>query len=71
MRLVVLIRGRRGGDMSEAIPSELRVVESCGGRLEESFTGVFSMFIPKAAVQRGFGDTARALERRAERGDDA
>ncbi len=35
---------------------------------EESFTGLLTAFLPRAGIQRGFDDVARALKERAERG---
>lgn len=35
---------------------------------EESFTGLFVAFLPRAGIQRGFEDHARALKQRAEQG---
>lgn len=35
---------------------------------EESFTGLLIAFLPRAGIQRGFDDHARALKARAERG---
>jgi hypothetical protein len=37
---------------------------------EESFTGLLVVFLPRAGIQRGFEDHARALKQRAERGED-
>lgn len=34
---------------------------------EETFTGLFTAFLPRAGIQRGFEDHARALGQRAER----
>jgi hypothetical protein len=33
---------------------------------EERFTGLFTAFLPRASIQRGFDDQARALKQRAE-----